>query len=167
MALDKDSPALNHDALGDLLIIKNNFEVIRELEASAAEPADLNAGMLWFDTTNEQLKQRNPSNTAWLVLWDMTVDEVPKKKIDDHIDEDITSANTVHGIRQGSGNNLDLDKVDGEHASAFILIANKTALHPALLSRNPAMNDYIYWRSGSLGYAYVDHSDSIYYDGGL
>lgn len=36
-----------------------------------------------------------------------------------HLAANITSSATVHGIRQGSGNGLDSDTVDGEHAAAF------------------------------------------------
>lgn len=38
-----------------------------------------------------------------------------KERMDNHEDEIITSENEVHGIRQGSGNGLDADTVDGAH----------------------------------------------------
>jgi len=168
MAFDKFSPAQSHDALGDLQLIKSNFEAIRDFEAGNNPPASPQAGMLWFDTGNDQLKQRNTDNDAWLVLWDVSTDEVPKKKIDDHIADNITAANTVHGIRQGSGNGLDGDLLDGNEAAAFVLLANLNALHSARTRYNsaPAMNSIIQWTGGSHGYTYTDATYSEYVDGG-
>lgn len=39
--------------------------------------------------------------------------------IQQHISQNVTSTNTVHGIRQGSGNGFDADTVDGMQASVF------------------------------------------------
>jgi len=44
-----------------------------------------------------------------------------------HLAANITSSATVHGIRQGSGNGLDSDTVDGQHASAFQAAGNYDA----------------------------------------
>ena len=162
MAFDKFTPAQSHEARADILKMKNNFLALRNFEAGNNPPASPQAGMLWFDTGNDQLKQRNTDNDAWLVLWDVSTDEVPKKKIDDHIADNITAANTVHGIRQGSGNGLDGDLLDGQEASDFIEVEELNALHPArLFYYNIGGAKQMYF-TGSLGYAYVD--EAAYWD---
>ena len=160
MAFDKFTPAQSHEARADILKMKDNFTALRNFEAGNNPPASPQAGQLWFDTGNEQLKQRNVDNDAWLVLWDVSTDEVPKAKIDNHIADNITSVNTVHGIRQGSGNLLDGDKLDGYEASAIVRKTQLDTLHPAKLDH--IYNKRIQWLSGSWGPAEVEHYDTHY-----
>ncbi len=52
-----------------------------------------------------------------------------------HEADDVTSLNTVHGIRQGTGNGFDADTVDGQHAAAILARANHTGVQaPATIS---------------------------------
>jgi hypothetical protein len=44
------------------------LEALRTLNSGASEPTATAAFMLWADTTNGLLKQRNAANTAWAVL---------------------------------------------------------------------------------------------------
>jgi len=163
-----NSPKQEDNLFDDIDKVRENFYALRVREACGSAPSNPQAGMLWFDTTNQQLKQRNVDNDAWLILWDISTDEVPTKKIEDHIAENITAANTVHGIRQGSGNSLDLDKLDGYHASEFLTPAYMASSHTAKTRYNsaPGMNNIIQWRTGSWGYTYTDVTYSEYVDGG-
>lgn len=48
------------------------LEAILSQNSSATEPPVTMAGMLWYDTANSLLKQRNATNDAWLTKWDTT-----------------------------------------------------------------------------------------------
>lgn len=76
-AFDPTSPASTHNALSDITVIRTNLNDLRAHEASATEPSNLVAGMLWYDTTNNLLKLRNEANTAWQTIWDFGNDQVP------------------------------------------------------------------------------------------
>lgn len=62
------------------------------------------------------------ANDAWTEEEDTTFHlgsvSYIKDMVHDHLADDITSSNTVHGIRQGSGNGLDADKLDGMQPAA-------------------------------------------------
>lgn len=49
-------------------LLPNNDEALRTLHSGASEPSSMVAYMLWADTTNALLKQRNSGNSAWTVL---------------------------------------------------------------------------------------------------
>ena len=52
-----------------------------------------------------------------------------------HTSNNITSGNTVHGIRQGAGNGLDADKLDAEHGAYYLDRANHSNTQlPATIS---------------------------------
>ena len=48
--------------------INNALAAIRSSNLSATEPANLFAGLFWFDTTNDELKIRNEANDGWIVM---------------------------------------------------------------------------------------------------
>lgn len=48
--------------------LNNALAAIRSSNLSATEPANLYAGLFWFDTTNDELKLRNEANDAWIVM---------------------------------------------------------------------------------------------------
>lgn len=48
--------------------LNNLLQAIVSQNASSIEPAVKYANMIWYDTTNNQLKKRNEANSAWIVL---------------------------------------------------------------------------------------------------
>lgn len=52
--------------------INSNLQAAATLNSGASAPSTTFAGMLWYDTTNGVVKQRNAANSAWVVRW--TVD---------------------------------------------------------------------------------------------
>ena len=48
--------------------INSALEAIRSSNLSQTEPANLYAGLFWFDTTNDELKFRNEANDGWIVM---------------------------------------------------------------------------------------------------
>lgn len=52
--------------------IEDNFSALKSTFLGAVAPSNPVGGMLWVDTTNHLLKQRNEGNTAWITRWDMT-----------------------------------------------------------------------------------------------
>lgn len=48
--------------------LNNALAAIRSSNLSATEPANLFAGLFWFDTTNDELKIRNEANDGWIVM---------------------------------------------------------------------------------------------------
>lgn len=89
----------------------------KTLIVQAAQPALMYVGMLWFDTDDDKLKQRNAANNGWI--------ERPG----------ITLAATISGLwtfDRGAAApfavdaaslvvpNLNVDKLDGEHAAAIV-----------------------------------------------
>lgn len=52
--------------------IEDNFAALKSTFSGAAAPNNPAGGMLWLDTTNNLLKQRDVANAAWITLWDMT-----------------------------------------------------------------------------------------------
>jgi hypothetical protein len=65
-AFTDDCFAAGHQALDDLQYFENNFAALKSMFSGAAAPANLVAGMHWFDTTKKALKLRNNANDAWL-----------------------------------------------------------------------------------------------------
>lgn len=121
MAYDANSPAQTNQALTDIDVMRTNVNAIRELEASlfSSPPSNPVAGMLWYATDTDTVYQRDSANAAWVYLWKES--DIPAKasELTSHKALNITSAVTVHGIKQGTGNSLDADTVDGSHASDF------------------------------------------------
>jgi len=72
MAFDANSPAQTHNALSDIAQIRENFNQLRKFEASASEPGNPVAGMLWYHTDHNSIYQRNAANNAWIALWILT-----------------------------------------------------------------------------------------------
>ncbi len=66
----------SHVANTDLENTEKNFEALRTSFSGAAQPANMIAGMFWYDTTNHILKQRNEANSAWLDIYDLANDRV-------------------------------------------------------------------------------------------
>jgi hypothetical protein len=54
--------------------INNALAAIVSQNSNATAPTVTHANMIWYDTTNNQLKKRNEANSAWVVLG--TIDEV-------------------------------------------------------------------------------------------
>jgi hypothetical protein len=52
----------------DLTAMSNNFACLKSLFSGASAPADLVAGMPWFNTTKKNLQIRNQANNAWLAV---------------------------------------------------------------------------------------------------
>ena len=48
--------------------LNNALSAIRSSNLSATAPSPAFAGLMWFDTTDDELKIRNESNTAWIVI---------------------------------------------------------------------------------------------------
>jgi hypothetical protein len=61
-----DCYAAAHQAATDLQAFENNFAALKSMFSGATAPADLVAGMHWFDTTKKLLKVRNDANDAWM-----------------------------------------------------------------------------------------------------
>lgn len=122
MAYDNNSPAQGHQALSDIDIIRNNTNELRKFEASAstAPPSNPVAGQFWWTTDTKTLYQRKQDNSAWDYIWSETDRPAKSSDLSTHIANNITNAVAVHGIKQGSGNGFDADKLDGYEASAFL-----------------------------------------------
>lgn len=52
------------------------LETLKTHHSGSEEPAETKAGMLWIDTTNNVIKQRNLSDDGWNVKWYMTSGEL-------------------------------------------------------------------------------------------
>jgi microcystin-dependent protein len=63
-----DYEILNDTAFAVRTDINNALKAIRSSNLSATEPANLYAGLFWFDTTNDELKLRNEANDGWIVM---------------------------------------------------------------------------------------------------
>lgn len=53
--------------------LNNAFSAIVSQNSNATAPSTTYANMLWYDTTNNQLKKRNEANSGWIILG--TIDE--------------------------------------------------------------------------------------------
>lgn len=49
--------------------INNVIAALSNLQSNATAPTTTYAGMLWYDTANAVIKQRNVANSAWVTLW--------------------------------------------------------------------------------------------------
>lgn len=54
--------------------LNNALNAIVTQNSSTTAPATTYANMIWYDTTNNQIKKRNEANSAWIILG--TIDEV-------------------------------------------------------------------------------------------
>ena len=124
MAYDSLSPSQGHQALSDIDVIRGNLNELRAFEASASTspPTNPTAGQFWWNTDTQKLYQRNQANTTWIYLWGEATGELPVNEGDflNHTGANITSLVTVHGIRQGSGNGFDADKLDNVEGAAYL-----------------------------------------------
>jgi len=123
MVYDPNSPATTHAGLSDCDKIRANCNELRKFEASATEPSNPVAGMMWLYTPGSGdwiLKERNKDNDAWIDMIRLTSSGSPKA----HIESNITSSNMVHGVKQGSGNGFDADKLDGKEGSEYVQIGS-------------------------------------------
>jgi hypothetical protein len=59
-----------HTATTDLQAFEDNFAALKSTFSGATEPANIVAGMWWYDTTANILKIRNEANNAWQSVWD-------------------------------------------------------------------------------------------------
>lgn len=60
---------ISNDTAANVRIDLNEaLEAIRSSNLSPTEPANVFAGMFWFDTTNNELKFRNEANDGWIVM---------------------------------------------------------------------------------------------------
>lgn len=125
---DSSSPATNHQALSDIDAIRLNKQGLRDNESSNEDspPSNPVPGQFWHTADTQKIYQRTNAG-AWQFLW--SVSDLPARasELTTHTGANITASVTVHGIRQGSGNGLDADTVDGNHASAFAPSSHTTA----------------------------------------
>lgn len=119
---EDDTYRVTTTAKTNMLQLAENLRLLKTFLKGEVAPSNPEAGMPWLDKSASTwvMKQRDKTNSSWLELWDLASAEVPKGKIDTHIADNITSSNTVHGIRQGTGNSLDGDTVDGYEAQDLI-----------------------------------------------
>lgn len=138
-----NAPAQNNQALSDIDIIEQDLQALRDIEASAENdpPSNPEPGMWWQTSDTNKLFKRNQANTQWMLMWFESVsgngygpawyyptsEDSSPRNLNTHLNSYITSAVAVHGIKQGSGNGLDADKLDGQHASAFSIVGHN---HP-------------------------------------
>lgn len=103
-------PAVGNTILGDVSGINDNLDALRNMEAATGAPANTVHGMLWFDTNNGLVKQRNDADDAWITLWEIDTQVV-------YI-ADFTQALHDHADASGGGNlgnvtagNLSVDNI--------------------------------------------------------
>lgn len=63
-----DYEILNDTAFAVRTDINNALKAIRSSNLSSSPPADLYAGLFWFDSTLNELKLRNKDNDGWIVM---------------------------------------------------------------------------------------------------
>lgn len=127
---DLSSPAQGHVALTDVEQIRSNCNALRENEASASTspPSNPVGGQFWWASDTKAMYQRKADNSGWSVaLWYETDPPARTSDFNSHTGSNITSSVVVHGIKQGSGNGLDADLLDGQHASSFLGSSHATA----------------------------------------
>ena len=74
MAFDSTKPARANPILTDVDQIRDDLNALRNIEASATEPSNLVAHMLWMYTPasgNYVMRQRNIDNDGWNTLWEI------------------------------------------------------------------------------------------------
>lgn len=49
--------------------VNNALDTLLNLNSGTAAPSTTQAGMLWYDTTNAVVKERNATNTGWVTRW--------------------------------------------------------------------------------------------------
>lgn len=125
---ERDMEDILEDIEECLLALKTFFSGDGADDAAAQPDTTVTeAGMPFLPIANKTImKQRDKANSSWLTLWELEASGVPKAYIDNHIDQDITENNQIHGIKQGHGGGIDLDKVDGYEASALIPLVHSS-----------------------------------------
>ena len=125
---DQNSPAQSHGALSDIDVIRNNTIALRDHESSvaASPPSNPVAGGDWHASDTESRYVRTNAG-GWLYLWSVSDPPAKSSDLTTHTGANITNIVTVHGIRQGAGNGLDADLLDGNHSSAFLGASHGTA----------------------------------------
>lgn len=94
-AYTDDCFASDHVVQTDQQNVENNFAALKSSFSGPAAPADLIAGMWWFDTTNHLLKERNEANNAWLSIWDLA----NNKPIIANLSNEITGAMIAAAVK--------------------------------------------------------------------
>jgi hypothetical protein len=69
---DNTYDASGHQITVDMQAIEDNFACLKSMFSGASAPSDPVAGMLWLDTTNHILKQRNETNNAWISIYNLS-----------------------------------------------------------------------------------------------
>jgi len=125
---DQTSPSQSHGALSDIDVIRNNTIALRDHESSAeaSPPSNPVSGGDWHTSDTEKRYVRTNAG-GWLYLWSVSDPPAKSSDLTTHTGSNITSSVTVHGIRQGAGNGLDADLLDGNHSSAFLGASHGTA----------------------------------------
>lgn len=93
-----DCFAANHAVQTDQQNVENNFACLKSSFSGAAAPADLVAGMWWFDTTANILKHRNEVNNAWLSVWDLANNKPVIANLSDEITHGMVAAANKDGV---------------------------------------------------------------------
>ena len=62
--------------------IEGRDDTLRDLFAGTSEPGSPVAYQLWADTTTNKIKQRNAANNAWVILGDLTNDQMGHLRVD-------------------------------------------------------------------------------------
>ena len=86
-------------ALTDLQNMENNFAALKSSFSGALAPSNTIAGMFWYDTTANILKQRNELDTAWISIWDLA----NNKPIITNLSNEITGAMIAAAIKDAAG----------------------------------------------------------------
>jgi hypothetical protein len=60
-----DCYASGHQATTDLENMEKNFAALKSSFSGTTAPANTVAGMLWYDTTQKLMKQRDSANSTW------------------------------------------------------------------------------------------------------
>lgn len=90
-----DCFAGNHAAQTDMQNIENNFACLKSAFSGVAQPADMVAGMWWYDTTANILKLRNEANNAWQSVWDFA----SNKPVIANLSNEITGAMIAAAVK--------------------------------------------------------------------
>jgi len=69
---DNTYDASGHQITVDMQAIEDNFACLKSMFSGASAPSDPVAGMIWLDTTNHILKQRNEANNAWISIFNLS-----------------------------------------------------------------------------------------------
>jgi hypothetical protein len=76
---------------------------ILALNSNATAPATTVAGMLWYDTANGVVKQRNAANSAWLTRWTLTNEEGTFSGVVSNTDTTDATSTTAASVKTAGG----------------------------------------------------------------